>query len=270
MQVHLVDGVAQEEFSCLHHGLEAEVSGDLFAVAARWAGVFKHVFELNDVLEEVHEARVVLVLEGPLDLGVVLPQEHNAFLLTALIVVLFDVVELLLHLLLQLFQEFILAFTDGSLLEGCHRRAFGQEILVFEFFFVQGSLVLNLLLERLVEQVHGVVECLEAFILANIRPGALNAGDRALVDGVDVALAEVPEHVTIQGFAVDHLGLDSLQDLAPEHVYLFDKFRPQCFHRNIDQVLESILIGQWSDHSYAIAIREEAFQKAANPILLIN
>ena len=44
VQVHLVDGVAQEELGSLHHGLEAEVSRDLFAAAATSVRLLRVIF----------------------------------------------------------------------------------------------------------------------------------------------------------------------------------------------------------------------------------
>lgn len=51
---------------------------------------------------------------------------------------------------------------------------------------------------------------------------------------------------------------------------LLNKLRPQISHWNIDQVLQLILISQWSYHCHTVTIREKAFEKSSDSILLVD
>lgn len=253
-QVHLVHRVSEEELCCFHDSLQTKVGADFLSVCSRWAGLIKHVLKVDDVLKIVHEPWIVLVLEGSLNFGVVLAQEHDTLLFTALIIILFHIMELLLHFLFELFQEFVFDLSNSYLSEESESSSFGNEVLVLQLLFVKWSLVGYLLSESLVEHFHGVVEGLHAFVFADVGPGALDAGDRTLVDRLNVTLAKVPEHVTVQHFAIYHLWLDSLEDLATEHVDLLNKLRSQVLHGNVDKILERVFVGEGSDHGDAIPI----------------
>lgn len=236
-QVHLVHRVSEEELCCFHDGLQTKVGAYFLSVCSRWTSLFKHVLEVDNVLKIVHEPWVVLVLEGSLNFGVVLAQEHDTFLFTALVIILLDVIELLLHFILELFQKFVFYLSNSYLREETESGSFGYEVLVLQLLFVKWSLVGYLISESLVEHFHGVVEGLHAFVFADVGPGAFDAGDRPLIDRLNVALAKVPEHVTVQLLAVNHLRLDSLEDLAAQHVHLLNELRSQVLHGNVDKIL---------------------------------
>lgn len=53
-------------------------------------------------------------------------------------------------------------------------------------------------------------------------------------------------------------------------MHLLDKLRSQLLHGNVDKILEGILIRKRSDHRDTVAIGEEAFEQAPNPIFLVN
>ena len=109
----LIGDIANEELGGLHNGLQAKVKQGFLSVGARWPTFLEDLFELLDVVEVVNEARVLLVLEGSLDLGVALPQEHDALLLAVLGIVLLDLVVLLFHFFLQVIHILILNFSNS-------------------------------------------------------------------------------------------------------------------------------------------------------------
>ena len=91
-----------------------------------------------------------------------------------------------------------------------------------------------------------------------------------MIDRINIAPAKVPEHITVQLFSVNHFGLDTLKYLSSEYMHLFDKFRSQLLHWNVNQVLKGILIRQRSDHGHTVTIGEEALQEAPYSILLVD
>jgi len=64
-------------------------------------------------MQEINEAWILLILKSSLDFSVAISQEHNALLFTRLIIISFDLVEFLFHLLLEIVQEFIFVISNS-------------------------------------------------------------------------------------------------------------------------------------------------------------
>lgn len=64
-------------------------------------------------MQEINEAWILLILKSSLYLSVAISQEHYALLFTWLIIICFDLVELLFHLLLEIVQEFFFVISNS-------------------------------------------------------------------------------------------------------------------------------------------------------------
>ena len=131
-QIDFINGIADEEFGRLHNGFEAEIKKDLTPVSARWPFLLEDLTKLHQVLQVVHKPRVLLILKSPFDLDVASSEVQGALLLTAILVVLFHVLELLLHLLFQLLHESGLDVANGCLGEEFDGGPLGSMVLVLE------------------------------------------------------------------------------------------------------------------------------------------
>ena len=69
---------------------------------------------------------------------------------------------------------------------------------------------------------------------------------------------------------VELLGLDAVQNLPPESVDLLDELGPQLVHGDVSQVLEHVLLGQWTNHGATVAFLKERLEQATDAILLID
>ena len=109
-----------------------------------------------------------------------------------------------------------------------------------------------------------------ALIFADIAPTGLDGGDGTGVDGVDVGFGQIVKHFSIKRLVIQLLRLDAIHDLSAKGVHLLNELGPQVVQRDIRQVLQLVFLGQWSNHSAAIALLEETFQKAPDSIFLID
>ena len=67
-------------------------------------------------------------------------------------------------------MEFFFHITDGGGVEMMQGRSFGDQVFVFELFLKEWTLVLDLIVERLIEDIHSIVQSFEALIFADVGP----------------------------------------------------------------------------------------------------
>ena len=241
-EANLAINVADEELGRFHVYLEAEVEHDLDAFAAGRTILEEVLLELHQVLEIVDELRILMVLEDTLNFDVLPAQEEGALLLTTGLVDLLHLSVLLLHLLFELLLKSGLYVSNCGFVEELESRPFGYLVLFLEFFFEERPFGGRLLVESPFEEVEGLVKCFVTLVAADVGPGVLNRRDGTLVDRLHVGLDQVPKHVSIQLLTVYHLGTNSLEDLASQHHHLLRELRPQLVERDVDQVLQLVLV----------------------------
>ena len=85
-----------------------------------------------------------MVLESPLDFRVVLSEVHDTLLLALLLVVSFDVLELLPNFFFQVFQESGFNFSNSFFLEVSERSFFSCLVNFSQLVIIEGPSVLEL------------------------------------------------------------------------------------------------------------------------------
>ena len=172
--------------------------------------------------------------------------------------------------MLQLAVEVILDLTDGCLVELVHGLSLGILVDLLELTLEHRAPLRELIVEELLKYLVGILHGLLTLILADVAPRGLNRGDGTCVDRVDVRFGKVVKHLAVEGLGVELLRLDPVHDLPPQCVHLLNELRPQVLQWYISQILQLVLLGQWSDHCAAITFFKEGFEKATDAILLVD
>ena len=175
-------------------------------------------------------------------------------------VFLFDKLELVLHLVLKLDKERLADVADSGFREFLNRGALGIAIELAKFLFENGGALLKVILEGFFELLIGVLLSSEALALANVRPGSLDVGDDASVDSLNVTASQVVQHVTGEFLPMHELGLDPVDDLAPELHELLNELRSEVIKVYLLQGLEVFLLGEWANHRAAVSLFEEGLE----------
>lgn len=63
---------------------------------------------------------------------------------------------------------------------------------------------------------------------------------------------------------------DSVDNLPAQSVHLLNELRSQLIQRNVCQILQLVLLGQWSDHSGTVTLFEKRFKQSTNSIFLVD
>lgn len=84
---------------------------------SRRSTFIKDLLELLDIRKIVNKTTILLILESSFDFSVALTEEHDAFLLTRLVVILLDHVEFLFHLFLKIFAILSSYFSNSYFVE---------------------------------------------------------------------------------------------------------------------------------------------------------
>lgn len=139
-------------------------------MGSRRATFIKDLLKLLHVSEIVDEARVLLVFESAFNFSVTLPEEHYTLLLARLVVILFDHVELLLHLLFKVFTEFLSDISNSYFIEMIESLFFAGSVYIFKFIVIKRSTRRKLLSESFLEYVKRVILGFKALVLADVGP----------------------------------------------------------------------------------------------------
>ena len=172
--------------------------------------------------------------------------------------------------MLQLAVEVIFDLADGGLVELVHGLSLGILVDLLELTLEHRAPLRELIVKELLKYLVGILHGLLTLILADVGPRGFDRGDGTCVDRVDVRFGKVVQHLAVEGLGVELLRLDPVHDLPPKCMHLLDELRPQILKWNISQILQLVLLGQWSDHSATVTFFEEGFEKATDAILLVD
>ena len=151
-----------------------------------------------------------------------------------------------------------------------HGLLLGLLVDLLELALQHGAPLAKIIVKLLFKDLISVHHCFLALIFADVAPTGLDGGDGSGINGVDVGFGQIVEHFSIKWFVVQLLRFDAIHDLSAKRVHLLNEFGPQVVQRDIGQVLQLVFLGQWPNHSAAIALLEETFQKAPDSIFLID
>jgi hypothetical protein len=89
----------------------------------------------------------------------------------------------------------------------------------------------HILREVLLEVLLGLFQGLLGALFANVCPAALDAGDRTIIDGLNVEFNQLDPFGAIDHLPIDLLGFDVLQDFLSKAHHLFHEFTSQFLQR---------------------------------------
>jgi hypothetical protein len=88
-----------------------------------------------------------------------------------LIIILFDLVKFLFHLLLEVVQEFFFVISNSYFCEICKSLFLGVVEEIFKLLVIEWTTFLNIIGELFDKDIVRVVSSLQAFIFTNVSPG---------------------------------------------------------------------------------------------------
>lgn len=191
-------------------------------------------------------------------------------MLTGIIIISFKLLIFLFYLFLQIFHILRLHISNGYFLEVIESLSLGLNIHFFDLVVVEGTTIIVLLSEHLLEDVKRLILGLLTLILTNVDPGGLNTWNCSFINRFHVRLHQIPEHGSVQTLSINFLGLDSVQHLLSKDHNLVDELWSELLHWDINEILELILVGEGSDHGDTVPIGEETLHHSPDSILLLD
>jgi len=168
--------------STLKHLVVAEHLGDLGCIRSFGALLDEVLQEAMDFLVETVNVIILVVGELLRDHVVIALQELVALLFTCLFVLKCVGVVLVMHLLLQIGQEFVSYFSDGCLLEEDHGFFLRHFVDTSQFFGHHWAAICEFFIEATFEDLECVTHGVLAFVPADVGPGRLDAWHCTSID----------------------------------------------------------------------------------------
>lgn len=174
----------------------------------------------------------MLVFDLALDRDVCLLKVYQLLLLSNFLVLDFDHLEFVLHLVLELNEEAAGDLAYCSLRKLLKGAALSFTVNLLEFLLEDWCADFKGFGEGALETFLGFLLSSLALRLAYVRPGSLDVGDCTTVYCVDIRPGQVVEHVSTELLAVHHLRLDPIYYLAAELHKLLNELWAKLLNRN--------------------------------------
>lgn len=174
LKVEFIGNAFVEELSAFSQRLVAELKRDLFSKRTFGTLIQKELLKILDLMAERLQLFVLLVPELLSNGLIVLLQEHHANLLGGLLVLNAEHLQLALHLLLQTSEVLLAYVANRVLVKGRQSSALALREELFQLFLEEGHCILEALVEIAFKGLIGVLIGLEALILADVGPAALD------------------------------------------------------------------------------------------------